>query len=132
MKSEETDDHKCNIHNTSVSCTNRYEQNQLPLPHQIPRKHQLHQPPPVSRQSNMPQLPQLTRIPQNHEYSPHLNIQQQGSKDKECELLSHTRDLTKHSQTVNEGQQDNKCESCGKSFSRLQNLEKHLHTIHDG
>ena len=27
---------------------------------------------------------------------------------------------------------DHKCDPCGKSFTELSNLERHLHTVHDG
>ena len=66
IKSEEKDDHKCdNTHGKSFSCTDRYEQKQMPQLHRIPKRHQ--PPSPVSQKSSLP--PPLTRIPQNHEYS---------------------------------------------------------------
>ena len=33
---------------------------------------------------------------------------------------------------INEGYKDHKCKSCGKSFSDVCNLKKHIYTIHEG
>ena len=161
IKSEEKDDHKCdNTPGKSFSCTDRYEQKQMPQLHRIPKKHQMYQPPSVSKQSNMPQLPKLTRIPQDHEYSPHLNMQQQGTKAGiECESFSHATDLTRHSHTVSkqskmpqlpqlfripqnleystqkhQGLEVNKCKPSGDSFYHPYVLKRHIHThtVHEG
>ena len=40
-------------------------------------------------------------------------------------------DLKKHIHTVHEGKKDYKCESCGKSFSKRNYLDKHICTNHD-
>ena len=33
---------------------------------------------------------------------------------------------------MHEGRRDHKCETCGKSFSSAQALQKHIHKFHDG
>ena len=37
-----------------------------------------------------------------------------------------------HIHRVHEGRKDYKCDSCGKSFSALVELEQHIHTVHEG
>ena len=34
--------------------------------------------------------------------------------------------------SIFDGHEGHKCDSCGKTFNTLKNLERHLHTIHDG
>ena len=59
-----------------------------------------------------------------------------ATKQNKCEIcgksFSRTEHLKKHIHAVHEGHKDYKCESCGKSFSDAQYLKKHMHTIHEG
>ena len=62
------------------------------------------------------------------------NKQQNYHQEKKCETcgktFSRVDNLKKHLHTVHEGHKDYKCESCGKSFSEARNLKKHNHKIH--
>ena len=40
--------------------------------------------------------------------------------------------LKRHIHIIHEGCRDYKCETCGKSFSQAENLKKHIHTVHEG
>ena len=48
--------------------------------------------------------------------------------------LSNNNDIEKKPLSKDEfsNNEDYKCESCGKSFSRLDNLKRHMHTVHEG
>ena len=41
-------------------------------------------------------------------------------------------DMMRHMNSVHNGQKDHKCESCGKSFSRSGNLKNHIRSMHNG
>ena len=66
----------------------------------------------------------------------HLDEEEKYGSEHKCEtcgkLFSSIQMLKKHIYTVHEGQKDHKCDSCDKTFKTLHILEKHLHTIHDG
>ena len=56
--------------------------------------------------------------------------------DQKCQscgkLFSRADSLKKHIFTVHEGHKNYKCESCGKLFSGAIYLKKHIHTFHEG
>ena len=45
-------------------------------------------------------------------------------------FLQHTTYNKIH--VIHDGHEGHKCDSCGKTFNTLKNLERHLHTNHDG
>ena len=57
-------------------------------------------------------------------------------KDHKCEScgksFSQVRDLKRHIHTIHEGHKDYKCETCGKSFAERGTLAKHIRIIHEG
>ena len=59
-----------------------------------------------------------------------------GRKDQKCEScgksFSRAENLKKHIHTIHEGHKDSKWESCGKSFFQAGNLKVHIHTLHEG
>ena len=61
----------------------------------------------------------------------HLNI----AHEKVCEYcdksFSEAHQLNRHIHTVHEGRKDHKCESCGKSFTEAATLKHHIHRVHE-
>ena len=59
-----------------------------------------------------------------------------GRKDQKCEScsksFSRAENLKKHIHTIHEGHKDYRCESCGKTFSEAGSLKKHIYRIHEG
>ena len=45
--------------------------------------------------------------------------------------FSYLQALERHLHTVHDGYKDHKCESCGKSFSEAWTLKKHIYRIHE-
>ena len=64
------------------------------------------------------------------------NKNQKNHQDNKCDScgksFSTQRNLKNHFYTIHEGHKDYKCEDCGKSFSGAQYLKKHIHTVHEG
>ena len=58
-----------------------------------------------------------------------------GHKDYNCEScgksFSQLQSLKRHIHIVHEGQKDFKCNDCTKTFTSKQNLKLHLHSIHN-
>ena len=58
------------------------------------------------------------------------------NKDNKCgscgKSFSRGRHLKRHIHAVHEGHKDFKCESCDKSFAEAWYLKKHIHTVHEG
>ena len=58
---------------------------------------------------------------------------QQYNKCEHCgKSFSRANHLKSHIHTVHEGHKDYKCESCGKLFFRAGALKKHIHRLHEG
>ena len=60
------------------------------------------------------------------------NISEKYFCESCCKSFSRADNLKRHIQTVHEGHKDHKCKSCGKSFSQAGDLKKHIHTVHEG
>ena len=66
------------------------------------------------------------------------NIQtiHEGCEDFKCDSCDksfcNAKYLKTHIQTIHEGHKDHKCESCDKSFTEVGSLKKHIYIIHKG
>ena len=60
----------------------------------------------------------------------------QGHKNNKCNScgknFSKAGNLKKHIHTIHEGLKDYKCEFCGKSFSQAVLLKNHIYKVHEG
>ena len=60
----------------------------------------------------------------------------EGQEYQKCEFcgksFSQAKHLRRHIHTVHEGHRDYECEECEKVFTELRTFERHLHTVHDG
>ena len=71
-------------------------------------------------------------------HQPSLDISTKNivNKDNKCgscgKSFSRGRHLKRHIHAVHEGHKDFKCESCDKSFAEAWYLKKHIHAVHEG
>ena len=65
-----------------------------------------------------------------------LTAVHEDHKDYKCEdcgkSFSEVGKLKRHIHTDHDGHKDYKCEDCGNLFTGLHGLERHLYTVHDG
>ena len=67
-----------------------------------------------------------------NELRKHITVHE-GEKCQSCnKSFTGVQKLMNHIHTIHESHKNYKCESCGKSFTTLGNLKKHIHTIHNG
>ena len=78
-----------------------------------------------------------TSVTSGHALEQHIKtIHDDGNEDHKCEScgksFSRVDSLKRHIHIVHERHKDYKCESCGKIFYNANNLNRHIHTVHEG
>ena len=59
-----------------------------------------------------------------------LNLSQQKNNDKCVKTFALDRTLKQNIEDVHEGQKNYKCDHCGESFSKIENVKKHKKSVH--
>ena len=62
----------------------------------------------------------------------HQNCSVSQKCDSCGKLFTRAHNLRGHIKSIHEGHKDFECESCGKLFTRAYNMRKHIKTVHEG